>query len=342
MRDGAAALRPAGAAPAQPLAVPLPPHNEDTIALDDLVHFVEHPVKAFLRQRLGVRISDLPEEVTDELTLEADGLTKYALGDRLLRGHLAGAPYPELLAAERARGQLPPAGELQDAVLRDVGPTVATVARLAQSVLPSPGMSDSRDVRLMLPDGRRLAGTVSGVADDTLQTVSYATLKAKHRLAAWVRLLALVAAGEPVRRAVTVGRRGPGGIVAALNVPEDGEPQAWAMEALAVLADLRDRGLREPLPLACESAAAYAAAVPRGAEAALAAAAKAWTSGWGFPREDQDPEHEFAFGGTLAFDELWTRARPASDEAAWAPGVPSRFAALATRLWEGPLRWEQA
>ena len=91
MRDGAAALRPAGAAPAQPLAVPLPPHNEDTIALDDLVHFVEHPVKAFLRQRLGVRISDLPEEVTDELTLEADGLTKYALGDRLLRGRLAGA-----------------------------------------------------------------------------------------------------------------------------------------------------------------------------------------------------------------------------------------------------------
>ena len=109
-----------------------------------------------------------------------------------------------------------------------------------------------------------------------------------------------------------------------------------------MLADLRDRGLREPLPLACESAAAYAAAVPRGADAALAAAAKAWTSGWGFPREDQDPEHEFAFGGTLAFDELWTRARPASDEAAWAPGVPSRFAALATRLWEGPLRWEQA
>ena len=62
--------------------------------------------------------------------------------------------------------------------------------------------------------------------------------------------------------------------------------------------------------------------MPRGAEAALAAAAKAWTSGWRLPREDQDPEHEFAFGGTLAFDELWTRARPASDEAAWAPGVP--------------------
>jgi hypothetical protein len=32
---------------------------------------------------------------------------------------------------------------------------------------------------------------------------------------------------------------------------------------------------------------------------------------------------------------------PAADEAAWAPGVPSRFAALATRLWEGPRQWER-
>ena len=207
MRDGAAALRTAGRSPARLLAVPLPPHAEGVIALDDLVRFVEHPVKAFLRQRLGVRISDLPDEIADELTLVADGLAKYALGDRLLRARLAGVPEAEVLAAERARGLLPPAGELQDVVLHEVRPIVAAVAQQADRMLPSPGISESRDVRLVLPDGRRLAGTVSGVAGDTLQTVSYASLKPKHRLAAWVRLLALVAAGEPVRRAVTVGRR---------------------------------------------------------------------------------------------------------------------------------------
>ena len=342
MRDGAAALRTAGQAPAQLLAVPLPPHAEDAIALDDLVRFVEHPVKAFLRQRLGVRISDLPDEVADELTLEADGLAKYALGDRLLRARLAGAPEAEVLAAERARGQLPPAGELQDVVLHEVRPIVAAVAQQADRVLPSPGISESRDVRLVLPDGRRLAGTVSGVAGDTLQTVSYASLKPKHRLAAWVRLLALVAAGEPVRRAVTVGRRRATAGVATIEVPQDGDRRAWALEQLAALADLRDRGLREPLPLACETAATYAATLPRGPAAAMEAADRTWTSGWNFPSEDQDPEHEFVFGGTLAFEELWTWAPPAPDEAAWAPGVPSRFAALATRLWEGPLRWERA
>lgn len=341
MRDGAAALRTAREVPARLLDAPLPPHTEDAIALDDLVRFVEHPVKAFLRQRLGVRITDLPEEVADELTLEADGLAKYALGDRLLRARLAGVPEADVLAAEQARGQLPPAGPLQDVVLAEVRPIVAAVARRAEGDLPSPGLSDTRHVALVLPDGRRLAGTVAGVAGDTLQTVSYATLRAKHRLVAWLRLLALVASGEPVRRAVTVGRRGENGVGATIEVPEAGDRRAWALEQLAAVADLRDRGLRGPLPLACEAACAYAAGLPQGQQAAIAAATKAWTSDFNRPKEDKDPEHEFAFDGTLTFEELWTLQRPAADEMAWSPGVPSRFAALASRLWEGPLQWER-
>ncbi|HEX5926215.1 MAG TPA: exodeoxyribonuclease V subunit gamma [Baekduia sp.] len=341
MRDGAAALRSATRAPARLLAAPLLPPTEEIVALDDLVRFVEHPVKAFLRQRLGVRVSDLPEEISDELTIEADGLAKYALGDRLLRGRLAGVDEAELLAAERARGELPPAGALQTAVLTDVRPTVAAIARLAEGALKDPSRSQTRDVRVVLGDGRALAGTVTGVAGDTLQLVSYATLKAKHELGAWVRLLALVAAGEPVRQAVTVGRAGKTGTSVTSDVPAEGDRQAWALEQLAKLVDLRDRGLREPLPLACEAAAAYAAAAPHGPEAAIERATKAWKSGYNAPKEDQDPEHVLAFGGTLAFEQLWTRALPAPDEAAWAPGVPSRFGALATRLWEGPLRWRR-
>jgi exodeoxyribonuclease V gamma subunit len=330
MRDGAVALCVGEAPAAQLLAAPLPPHTEETIALDYLARFVEHPVKAFLRQRLGVRISDLPEEVADELTLEADGLAKYALGDRLLRARLAGRAEGDVLAAERARGPLPPAGRLQDAVLSEVRPCVGAIAQLATDALPGPGVSESRDVRVELPDGRALAGTVSGVAGDTLQTVSYGTLRAKHRLAAWVRLLALVAAGEPVRRAIVVGRRGEGGAVAVFAVPDERDLRSWALEQLAVLAELRDRGLREPLPLACETAAAYVNALPRGDGAAMDAAAKAWTSGFNYPKEDKDPEHVFAFGDVLTFDELWTRAPTGSD---------AHFAHLATRLWEGPRQW---
>jgi hypothetical protein len=65
----------------------------------------------------------------------------------------------------------------------------------------------------------------------------------------------------------------------------------------------------------------------------MAAAADAWTSGFNYPKEDQDPEHAFAFGRTLTFDELWALAKPGSD---------AHFAMLATRLWEGPRKWARA
>lgn len=147
-----------------------------------------------------------------------------------------------------------------------------------------------------------------------------------------VCLLALIAAGEPVRRAIVVGRRGGGGAIARFAVPADGNLRSWALEQLGVLAELRDRGMREPLPLACETAAAYVNALPRSAAAAMGAAAEAWTSGFNYPKEDQDPEHVFAFGDALTFDELWALAQPGSD---------GHFATLATRLWEGPRQWTQ-
>jgi exodeoxyribonuclease V gamma subunit len=339
MRDGAAALGRDRGSGGLLLDGPLPPHEEQAIELDDLVRFVEHPVKAFLRQRLGVRVSDLPAEPADELTIEPDGLAKYAIGARLLRAQLSGASAGDALAAERARGQLPPAGALQEQVLLEVEPAVDAILARARAEL-APGPAASRDVQVLV-DGRRLAGTVVGVAGDTVQAVSYATLKPRHRLAAWVRLLALVAAGEPVRRAVTVGKRSSGAALAAIVVPEDRDPRAWAVAQLAVLIDLRLRGLREPLPLGAEAAAAYAAALGRGPAPARQAAQDAWTSSFGSGGEDRQPEHLLAFGGPLAFERLWTWAPPAADEAAWAPGVPSRFAALATRLWEGPRQWER-
>ncbi len=64
-------------------------------------------------------------------------------------------------------------------------------------------------MRVELDDGRRLSGTVSGVSGDVLLSTTYSRVAAKHRLAAWVRLLAL-AASRPEREfsAVTVGRGG--------------------------------------------------------------------------------------------------------------------------------------
>jgi exodeoxyribonuclease V gamma subunit len=100
---------------------------------------------------------------------------------------------------------------------------------------------------------------------------------------------------------------------------------------LDVLLDLYARGLREPLPLPCLAAAAYA---NKGASAAK----QAWESGFKFDKEDKELEHQLVFGRVLTFDEL-LRFVPLEDEC-WSAD-PSRFGQLARRLWGGLLDHEQ-
>ena len=136
-------------------------------------------------------------------------------------------------------------------------------------------------MRLLLDGGRRLLGTVSGVSGDVLLTTTYSRIAPKHRIAAWVRLLAVIAA-HPERElsAVTVGRAGREDVrVAVARVPgEAGEARrVWATETLGAIIDLRDRGMREPLPLFCETSAAYAEAA-RGGRDPVPEAEQRWKS----------------------------------------------------------------
>jgi exodeoxyribonuclease V gamma subunit len=103
--------------------------------------------------------------------------------------------------------------------------------------------------------------------------------------------------------------------------------RAFAVEQLELLLDLYDRGMREPLPLACRTSAAYAAGGNARGE---------WESDR-FPKEDREPEHELVFPG-LSFDDLL--AIPAHADEQWEPGEPTRFGQYARRLWGGLIRVE--
>ena len=299
------------------LSAPLPDAGAPLVELEDLVRFAEHPVRAFLRQRLGIVLGDFSDEVADALTVELDGLERYDVGRRLLEARLAGASVEAAVGAERARGLLPP-GNLGDPVLEALKPEVEQIAGQALGLTSRPART--ADVRVATADGRMLTGTVAGLHGGLLRVAMFARVKAKHRIALYVRWLALTAAhpGEPIE-AVLVGRARssaddrPTIVRLPVIAAED------AIERLTVLLDLHRAGLREPLPLPCETSAAYA----RQGEAA---ARKAWESEWNYAKEDQEAEHQLAFGGVLDFGEL----------------LGTRFPGLAHRLWDGPLASEDA
>ena len=68
---------------------PLPALDSPTIEIDDLVRFTAHPVKAFLRRRLGISLSAQSQEVDEALSIELDALERWGVGQRLLDARLA-------------------------------------------------------------------------------------------------------------------------------------------------------------------------------------------------------------------------------------------------------------
>ena len=262
------------------LPEPLPALDSKLVELDDLVRFVGHPVRAFLRQRLRISLSDVSDEIEDGLAVELDGLQRWGVGQRLLEACLAGTDGRTAILAEIARGTLPP-GRLGHPVIKQLYPIVEGILTEARALMPVGAEPEPVDVHVELADGRLLTGTVSAIGDLLLQS-SYSRVAAKHRLSSWVRFLAATAT-HPERgfAAATVGRaRGYGTVTLSRIAPFAGEPEhrRWlALEHLRALIELYDRGMREPLPIYCATSAAYAHAASTEEDAA-AAAGEAWTS----------------------------------------------------------------
>ena len=171
------------------------PKVEPILELENLVAFVRHPVRAFLRQRLGFGVATYADEVADALPVELDSLESWQVGQRLLDARLAGASDDAAVAAERARGELPP-GVLADPVLAKLLPDVEQIVARADVGAADAG---SVDVRVSLADDRRLNGTVPDVHGEVLRSVTYSRVNPRHRLVAWVRFLALTAAHPGAR-----------------------------------------------------------------------------------------------------------------------------------------------
>ena len=328
------------------LPEPLPGLSAELIELDDLVRFVQHPVRAFLRQRLRITLSDIEDEIEDALPIELDGLERWGVGQRLLDACLAGVDWRTAYRAEIARGQLPPGG-LGEPVIRQLYPTVDAILTAARELVPEGAPADPVDVHVELRDGRVLSGTLAGAHADMLLQSTFARVSARHRLGSWMRFLAATAS-HPQREfcAATIGRaidRNAEVTISRIG-PLEGQPEhrgRIARDHVEALIDLYDRGMREPLPIYCATSAAYAQAASTGDDAD-AAGRKAWTSAWRFPKEDAQLEHQLVLGGVRSFEDVVSDP-PHADERGpgWQMSETSRFGRLARRLWDGALSSEQ-
>ncbi|GAA1480149.1 exodeoxyribonuclease V subunit gamma [Gordonia sinesedis] len=338
--DGARALRTEPAAPTPIADIAVAGVDTDDIALDDLVAFWTNPIEGFVRQRLGARMPADDRPHADELEVALAALDAWAVGDRMLRRMLDGDDPAACQAAELRRGTLPPFqfGRRQ---LQEISDVVARLYDAAASARGGAGAT-TRDVLVELPDGRRVYGSVPDVFDTTVVSATYSRLRAKQRLAAWIRLLALAAAPHendrpPVSASLVVGR-GPGVRAARSLLVPPPEPRA----ALDSLVRLRDRGLQSPLPVPLEPGAEYGSAIARTGrpDTALAAARRSFDNTFG---ASADPYLRLVYGigadtgASVHLDDLLAVPVPADGRAGGVelpapPGAPL-FAGLAEWLW---------
>nr|WP_279671469.1 exodeoxyribonuclease V subunit gamma [Flexivirga meconopsidis] len=322
------------------LTAQLPKVPGDQLELADLLGFFADPARHFVRRRLDVALPFEQDEPGDAMPIELDGLGKWQIGDRALRESLAGATPDAVARMEQLRGAIPP-GELGRGIVSEVIDSVRQVREKALPLLQQD--ATSLDVDLLLPDGRRLTGTITDLHGDRVVAVTYSTLRAKQRLASWIQLVTLAAA-VPDRpwQAATAGfvkpsyrPKVPGGYLAG---PLD---QQAAMTILMQLVDVYDRGMRTPIPLPLRTSLAYAEKLRRSPDKTVTAASAArrdWeSSGFGDRRiagEQEDEAQVLIRGGVIDFAALQAE-RPLPEEA-W-NAATSRLGQYALRVWSPPL-----
>jgi exodeoxyribonuclease V gamma subunit len=320
------------AAPFVIAALPSPPTDLidlDAIELDDLVRFLQHPVRFLLQRRLGLSLGRDDPRLEDRDPTELDTLQRWSLGQTLLDQHLAGHPvdrWREVTLAARTT----PVGGLGTVALDGVEELVqALLAQLHELA----GQERIAPIEVVVPldpgvtgaATARVRGAVALRGDATVD-ITVSKIGAKQRLAAWIRVLA-VAASDPSLRpsAVLLGRHKQDRARAATPVRLDPvAAEAEALDELGWLVELYVRGHRELLPLLPATCEAYTKALAAGKDhddAIASAHAKAW--------QQFDPTFS---DGADAY--VVQALGPDTDLADVARQHP--FAAEATRLW-GPI-----
>ena len=301
-----------------------PCDDDDPVRLTDLITFLQHPAKRFLRARLGLTIPEADETPDDTLPADIAGLERWGVEDRLLSGTMEGHDLDALAARERAGDALPPG---------DLGTDDIEAARESVTILWSAATDQGYDPRAHVPfrglvdaGGRGVEGSV--LADPGrahLVTVTPSRLKAKRRLSMFAELVfvSLLAPDHPWT-AILIGKRPAyGGHLAITMGPIGDDPadrQARSTDLLAGLVSLYDEGHRAPIPMPCDTAWTWQCAVDAGKGREFGATEKSWETDRF--AEANDPIHRMLFPDLGSTDALLDAGLAAYGERLWGPILP--------------------
>jgi len=307
------------------VATPLPPPATelvaaDTIDLDELIRFLEHPVRFLLQHRLGLSLGEDDRRLPDRDPTELGGLQRWQLGQELLALRLAELVPERWRTLTMASGTAPVGGLGQvalDGIEQVVDRVMARVDAL-EGERRLVAVEVAAPVTAAAPAGTRLVGSVELVGRTVLH-VGVSSPRAKHRLAAWVRAVSVLATDAQLQphavliggdRTLSSGVREIGldpsiGLVGRGGTAPEGvadgpdELAQVARDHLAALVSLYRRGHQEVLPLLPETANAYATARSEGADHASAIATaqqRAWAGSGSFGGDRDDVYVVQAFG----------------------------------------------
>ena len=279
LQAGRANLKPSMlSAPTPFLATPLspPPDAGEPLTVPFLSRYLGHPVRAFLQERIGVFLGRDATPLEPRERMELDALSRWEVGDQLLRRLLEGHDPEQLLATTMASGRLP-LGVPGELAYRGLLPTVEGLAQACARYRPGGDRGWPSRVLSLSLDGQGLTGDLSGLFDNVQLMAQYGRVGRRSELVVWLRhvLANLAAMREPDARwpttSVLVGRS-DGDSPASVTFSPLSDPESVLRRLLAWIARARSF----PLPFACEASRAYASAHLAGQPeaAALAAARK--------------------------------------------------------------------
>ncbi len=216
------------------------------VELDGLQRFFAHPVRYFLRERLGIHLEESDEILETVEPFVPDRLEAYRLREAHFAALVAGMPPSETTRLLRARGWLPQgvAGDLADRTAHDDATPLWQAVRhwtTEERLPPCEILFESGDVKLSC--------RLDALSNRGIWRVRHGRLRPQDRLRLWLDHLVLnIAAPAGVsRESVLFARDG------AIHLA----PEPRAAEHLADLLVLYREGLQAPLPFYPETAWAW-------------------------------------------------------------------------------------